>query len=44
MVENLFDAKYWASVNGDMSGANGANNTAYLGAPRTYKASMTVNF
>jgi iron complex outermembrane recepter protein len=28
MVENLFDEKYWASINGDMSGANGANNTA----------------
>jgi len=44
MVENLFDEKYWASINGDMSGVNGATNTAYLGAPRTYKASMSVNF
>ncbi|PPQ27177.1 hypothetical protein CCR94_20275, partial [Rhodoblastus sphagnicola] len=44
MVENLFDEKYWASINGDMSGSNGATNTAYLGAPRTYKAALSVNF
>ncbi|MCW2285798.1 iron complex outermembrane receptor protein [Rhodoblastus acidophilus] len=44
MVENVFNEKYWASINGDMSGANGANNTAYLGAPRTYKASLSWNF
>lgn len=43
-VENLFDRKYWASINGDMSGVGGATNTAYLGAPRTFKASMTVKF
>jgi iron complex outermembrane recepter protein len=43
-VENIFDEKYWASINGDMSGTNGATNTAYLGAPRTFKASASVKF
>jgi hypothetical protein len=43
-VENIFDERYWASINGDMSGTNGATNTAYLGAPRTFKASMSVKF
>lgn len=43
-VENLFDEHYWLSVNGNMSGQSGATNTAYLGAPRTFKASMAVQF
>lgn len=43
-VDNLFDEKYWASINGNMSGQVGVTNTAYLGEPRTFKASMAVKF
>ena len=42
-IDNLFDEKYWASINGNMSGQAGATNTAYLGYPRTFRVSMTVH-
>lgn len=43
-VDNLFDEKYWASINGNMSGQVGVTNTAFLGEPRTFRASMAVKF
>lgn len=43
-VDNVFDEKYWLSINGNMNGTTGATNTAYLGSPRTFKLSASVKF
>jgi len=36
-VENVLDANYWA-------GGDGSPNTLYLGAPRTFRVSLTADF
>jgi iron complex outermembrane recepter protein len=41
-VDNLFDEHYWISINGNMDGQTGASNTAYLGTPRTFRLSLSV--
>jgi iron complex outermembrane recepter protein len=41
-VDNLFDEHYWLSINGNMDGQVGASNTAYLGTPRTFRLSLSV--
>jgi iron complex outermembrane recepter protein len=41
-VDNLFGAHYWLSINGNMDGQIGAGNTAYLGAPRTFRLSLSL--
>jgi iron complex outermembrane receptor protein len=45
-VANVTDARYWASVytGGGWTGASAASGTAYLGDPRTFKLSLTMNF
>jgi len=41
-VDNVFDEHYWLSINGNMDGQVGASNTAYLGTPRTFRLSLSV--
>jgi len=44
-VENLADQRYWSSVNpSNITGVNRGNMVAHIGAPRTFSASMTVDF
>lgn len=44
-VQNLADERYWSSVNpSNITGVNKGNMVAHIGAPRTFSASVTVDF
>jgi iron complex outermembrane receptor protein len=44
-VQNLADERYWSSVNpSNITGTNRGNMVAHVGAPRTFSASVTVDF
>ncbi len=44
-VQNLADVRYWSSVNpSNITGTNRGNMVAHIGAPRTFSASMSVDF
>ena len=44
-VDNLTNEHYWSTIGtADLVGNNGGNMTAHLGTPRTFAASMSVNF
>ncbi len=44
-VQNLADERYWSSVNpSNITGTNRGNMVAHLGAPRTFSASVTMDF
>ena len=44
-VQNLADERYWSSVNpSNIAGTNKGNMVAHIGAPRTFSASVTMDF